>query len=62
MYVNEVHYQRENYTEGTLDRHMTSINYPIRSTENSITNYYIRQASLESEERYTGDGFFPREE
>ena len=40
---------------------MIKENWPIRSTDNWMQNYYLRQSFLESEERYLGDGFFPKE-
>ena len=40
---------------------MKSELWPIRSTDKWIQNIYLRQSLLESEERYLGDGFFPRE-
>ena len=35
--------------------------WPVKSTDNRIQTMYIRQSYLESEERYLGDGFFPRQ-
>ena len=40
---------------------MINSNWPIRSSDNWVRVYNIRQSFLESEERYLGDGFFPRE-
>ena len=40
---------------------MTYSNWPIKSTDNWIQNFLLRESFFESEERYLGDGFFPRE-
>ena len=40
---------------------MYNTNWPVRSTDNWIQTFYLRQSFLESEERYLGDGFLPRE-
>ena len=41
---------------------MINVNWPIKSTDSWFKAYILRQSFLESEERYLGDGFFPREE
>ena len=61
MYYNQVNYQTENYSDKVLDRHMYDRAWPVKSTDNRIQTMYIRQSYLESEERYLGDGFFPRQ-
>ena len=40
---------------------MINTNWPIKSTDSWLKVYNLRQSFLESEERYLGDGFFPRE-
>ena len=61
LYINKVNYQTEEYTGQVLDKYMTYSNWPIKSTDNWIQNFILRESFFESEERYLGDGFFPRE-
>ena len=60
MITNKVNYQPEVYSEQVLDKFLYAKNWPIKSTDNLEQTFYIRQSTLESEERYLGDGFYPR--
>ena len=60
--MNQVDFQTENYTSKVLDEYMIDRNFPIKSTDNWIQPFHSRQSFLESDERYLGDGFYPRED
>ena len=61
MLFNKVSYQTEKYTDEVLYKYVHAKNYPISSTNiNWLQTIFLRQSFLESEERYLGDGFFPR--
>ena len=62
IFYNRVSYQTENYSPQVLEKFLFNKNWPIRSTDNWIQTFYLRKSFLESEERYLGDGFFPRVE
>ena len=61
MATNKVNYQPEDYSGQVLDKKLYVKNWPIKSNDNFVQSFYIRWSALESEERYLGDGFFPRE-
>ena len=61
LLVNKINYQTEEYSAKVLDKYMTYLNWPFKGTEDRNQNFLLRKSFLESEERYLGDGFFPRQ-
>ena len=60
-YFNGVNYQTEIYSEQVIQKFIDSYSWAVKSTDNSARIHWLRNNFLESEERYLGDGFFPRE-
>ena len=60
MYFNQVNYRSEIYNEQVLDKYIINKNFPVKKTDNKNLGYSFQKTFLESEERYLGDGFFPR--
>ena len=58
---NQIDYQRENYSNDVLEKYSDFDIYQIQSSSRLYRMYMYQKNYIESEERYLGDGFFPRQ-
>ena len=62
FFFNQMSYDADSYDDKTIKRHVEWDGIPMNKYQRYVQRYFLRKRTLESEERYLGDGFFPREE
>ena len=59
---NKLTYNPNEYGDKTISKVWRLNMIPINYASKSVHSFQLQKQTLESEERYLGDGFYPREE